>query len=141
LRRWRCSAREGEANEVAMRGVYAGAAKFYHFAAKCFVRREVKFALAIITKICRRQLTGLPAIRSDSFARREFLDDQMITKFVETTALRQLKRTHRARECAAISWRPRFLKALIAAYSWRTAVKAAEQIPTATVAVLSLRYL
>src|SRR5438552_2651183 len=69
--------------EVAMIGVHAGATQLDHFAAESFVRREIKFALAIITEIRRRQLTSLQAIGADNFARHDFLYDQVIAKFVE----------------------------------------------------------
>src|SRR5437773_2715577 len=69
--------------EVAMLGVHAAATQLDHIAAKSFVRRQIKFTLAIITEICRRQLTSLQAIGADNFARRDFFDDQVIAKFVE----------------------------------------------------------
>jgi len=66
-----------------MIGVHAGATQLNHLAAKPFVRREIKLAFAVIAEIRCRQLTGLQAIGADNGSRREFLDDQMITKFVE----------------------------------------------------------
>jgi hypothetical protein len=66
-----------------MLGVHTGAAKLDHLAAKWFVWRKMKFPFAVIAEICRRQLTGLQSIRADNGSRPEFLDDQMITKFIE----------------------------------------------------------
>jgi hypothetical protein len=42
----------------------------------------------------------------------------------ETAYLKQLKATHRARACAAMRWRPRFLKALAMSFNWTDALKA-----------------
>jgi hypothetical protein len=74
--------------EVAMVGVHTRTAKLDHLAAKRFVRREIKLPLAIITKIRRRQLTGLQAICADNFPCREFLDDQVIAEFVERIGIK-----------------------------------------------------
>lgn len=43
----------------------------------------------------------------------------------ETAYLKQLQATHRARARAAMSWRPRFLKALAMSFNWTDALKAA----------------
>ena len=69
--------------EVAMRRVHAGAAKLDHFAAKRFVRSEIKFPLAVIAEVRRCKLTGLQPVRADNLACRHMLNDQMIAKLVE----------------------------------------------------------
>src|SRR5919106_5759061 len=69
--------------EVAMLSVDTGAAEFDHFAAKRFERRKIKFSLAVIPKICRRELTRLQPIGPDNFASGAVFDDQMIAKFVK----------------------------------------------------------
>src|SRR5215471_19465138 len=74
---------ELEQIEIAMRGVHASAAQLDHFAAKRFVGREIKFALAVVTKIRRRELAGLQAIRANNPATGNLLHDQMIAEFVE----------------------------------------------------------
>ena len=69
--------------EIAMVDVHAGATELDHFAAKWFVRRKIKFPLAVITEIRRRQLASLQPIRADNFARREFFDDKVIAELIE----------------------------------------------------------
>ena len=61
--------------EIAVVDVHTGATELDHFAAKWFVRRKIKFPLAVIAEIRRCQLTSLQSIRADNFARGEFFDD------------------------------------------------------------------
>ena len=58
-----------------MVSVHTGATELDRFTAKRFVRRKIKFPLAVIAEICRRQLARLQSIRADNFARGEFFDD------------------------------------------------------------------
>src|SRR5215831_2019285 len=61
--------------EIAVVGVHAGATKFDHFAAKGFVRRKIKFPLAVVSEICSRKLARLQSIRADNFVRGSFFDN------------------------------------------------------------------
>jgi hypothetical protein len=64
-------------------GVHTGATELDRFAPKWFVRRKIKFPLAVIAEICRRQLARLQAICADNFARGEFFDDKVIAELIE----------------------------------------------------------
>src|SRR5262249_41663450 len=66
-----------------MVGVYTGAAELYHFAAKWFVRRKIKFPFAVVSEIRRRELPSLQSIGADNLARGGFFDDEMIAELIE----------------------------------------------------------
>lgn len=69
--------------EIPVIDVDTGAPEFDQFATKRFVRRKIEFSLAVVSEICRRQLTSLQPISADDLARGSFFHDQVIAEFIE----------------------------------------------------------